>query len=441
MKLFYALIIIFCLQNCSFDNKTGIWKNENNLTKKESDLFKEFKALSSSNESFNSIILPKKNYKIKLSNSINNLEWNDIFYNQTNNSKNFKYNNNNLVVFKSKKISRHQTNDHILFKDNYIITSDQKGNLIIYSLDLKKIIYKFNFYQKRYKNIKKNLNLILDNNTLYVSDNIGYLYAIDFQNKKVLWAKNYKIPFRSNLKVSKNKLIASTQNNNLYFFNKSNGDLLSLIPTEETIVKNQFTNNLSLNNDFTFFLNTYGSLYSIDNNTMKIKWFINLNQSLDINPSNLFIGTEIINYNDKIIVSTNSFTYLINSKTGSIISKNNFSLQLRPVISNDYLFLITKNNLLICKNLIDGTIIFSQDINSQIANFLNIKKKEVEFKNIFLVNSNIYIFLKNSYILKFDINGKIKEVRKLPTKIATQPLFIDGSIIYLDKKNKILVLN
>ena len=441
MKLFYALIIIFCLQNCSFDNKTGIWKNENNLTKKESDLFKEFKALSSSNESFNSIILPKKNYKIKLSNSINNLEWNDIFYNQTNNSKNFKYNNNNLVVFKSKKISRHQTNDHILFKDNYIITSDQKGNLIIYSLDLKKIIYKFNFYQKRYKNIKKNLNLILDNNTLYVSDNIGYLYAIDFQNKKVLWAKNYKIPFRSNLKVSKNKLIASTQNNNLYFFNKSNGDLLSLIPTEETIVKNQFTNNLSLNNDFTFFLNTYGSLYSIDNNTMKIKWFINLNQSLDINPSNLFIGTEIINYNDKIIVSTNSFTYLINSKTGSIISKNNFSLQLRPVISNDYLFLITKNNLLICKNLIDGTIIFSQDINSQTANFLNIKKKEVEFKNIFLVNSNIYIFLKNSYILKFDINGKIKEVRKLPTKIATQPLFIDGSIIYLDKKNKILVLN
>ena len=82
MKLFYALIIIFCLQNCSFDNKTGIWKNENNLTKKESDLFKEFKALSSSNESFNSIILPKKNYKIKLSNSINNLQWNDIFYNQ-----------------------------------------------------------------------------------------------------------------------------------------------------------------------------------------------------------------------------------------------------------------------------------------------------------------------------------------------------------------------
>ena len=34
---------------------------------------------------------------------------------------------------------------------------------------------------------------------------------------KLLWAKNYKIPFRSNLKIYKNKLIAANQNNNLFF--------------------------------------------------------------------------------------------------------------------------------------------------------------------------------------------------------------------------------
>ena len=57
-------------------------------------------------------------------------------------------------------------------------------------------------------------------------------------------------------------------------------NILKLIPTEETIVKNKFINNISLNKIITFFLNTYGSLYSVDNKKMQINWFINLNQSL-----------------------------------------------------------------------------------------------------------------------------------------------------------------
>ena len=101
-----------------------------------------------------------------------------------------------------------------------------------------------------------------------------------------MWAKNYKVPFRSNLKISKNKLIAANQNNDLYFFNKKNGETINFIPTEENIIKNEFVNNIAINKENTFFLNTYGSLYSIDNDSNRINWFINLNQSQDLNPSN-----------------------------------------------------------------------------------------------------------------------------------------------------------
>ena len=66
------------------------------------------------------------------------------------------------------------------------------------------------------------------------------------------------------------------------------GDVIKLFPTEEILVKNEFKNNLSTNKSISFFLNTYGSLYSIDNNNFKINWFVNLNQSSDLNPSNLF---------------------------------------------------------------------------------------------------------------------------------------------------------
>ena len=150
---------------------------------------------------------------------------------------------------------------------------------------------------------------------------LDFLYAFDYKKNKVIWAKNYKIPFRSNLKIFQDKLLASNQNNNLYFLNKYSGDIIKLIPTEETIVKNKFINNLSLNNNYIFFLNTYGSLYGVDKKNMQIKWFVNLNQSLDINPSNLFLGNQIVNNNKKIIISSNQFTFIIDAKTGRIFSK------------------------------------------------------------------------------------------------------------------------
>ena len=32
MKLFFALVLILTFSGCSFDNKSGIWKNENSIS-------------------------------------------------------------------------------------------------------------------------------------------------------------------------------------------------------------------------------------------------------------------------------------------------------------------------------------------------------------------------------------------------------------------------
>ena len=66
-------------------------------------------------------------------------------------------------------------------------------------------------------------------NIIYTSDNLGYLYALNYETNKIEWAKNYKTPFRSNLKIIENKLVTSTENNNLYFFDKMNGNIFKLI--------------------------------------------------------------------------------------------------------------------------------------------------------------------------------------------------------------------
>ena len=267
------------------------------------------------------------------------------------------------------------------------------------------------------------------------------MYAIDYKKNKVIWAKNYKIPFRSNLKIFQDKLLASNQNNNLYFLNKNSGDIINQIPTEETIVKNRFINNLSLNNNYIFFLNTYGSLYAVDKKNMQIKWFLNLNQSLDINPSNLFFGNQIVNDNKKIIISSDQFTFIVEAETGTIIFKKNFSSIIKPIIIDQYFFSISKNNFLIVTNMNNGDILYSLDINQEIANHLNSKKKEVQIKSMMLVNNKIFVFLKNSFLLKFELNGNLFNIIKLPNKMNTSPIFINGLMVYFDFKNRLTIIN
>ena len=442
MKLFLSLISTLFLLSCSFDNKSGIWDSENNPRQNlKKETFADFKTLSSNNRSFDKTIPIKDGNIVKFSPQIKNNSWNDIFYDQSNNTSNFQYTNSNELIFKSKKLTRNITGNYLLLDNDNIILNTEKGDIIFYSLNENKIINKFNFYKKKFKKIPKKLNFIVENNIVYISDNLGYLYSFDYISNKVLWAKNYKIPFRSNLKLSKSKLIAANQNNILYFFDKKNGEIVKLLPTEETNVKNKFINNIASSREQTFFLNTYGSLYAVNNQTMKISWFINLNQSNDLNPSNLFLGNQLVNYKDKIIVSSNNFTYIINKKNGLIISKKNFSSFIRPTVNNENVFWISKNNLLISFNLQNGKILYSYNLDKMISDFLKIKKRNAEFKSIIIAGNQINIFLNNSYVLKLNSIGELVDVIKLPTKMNSYPIFYGNKLIYLDKKNKISIVN
>ena len=188
-------------------------------------------------------------------------------------------------------------------------------------------------------------------------------------------------------------------------------------------------------------MNSYGSLYSIDVNSLQVRWFINLNSSFDFDPLNIFSSNIIVYQNKKIIISTDSHTYVINSANGSIISKLNFSSVVRPIINNNYLFIINKNNYLIAYDLIEKKILYSYNIDNQIAEKLKIKKEKISLKDFMLVQDEFLILLNNSYILSLDVRGKLKEIRELSSRISSKPIFINSSLLYLDKKNRLIILN
>lgn len=440
MRYFYYIFIIILLSSCSFDNKTGIWKNDSIVSEKPKNDFKIFKTINSISSHSQKVIPIDKKFKFKELNSEANYSWEDIYFSKNNNFKNFKINGNFELTFKGKKISSKKI-DNLLFKNDYFIFTDQSGNIIVFSKELNKVITKYNFYKKRYKKIKKKLNIIIENNLLYVSDNLGYLYAFDYTYNRIVWAKNYKVPFRSNIKIHNNKIITSNQNNTLYFLNKKNGEKISEIPTEETVLKNQFINNLSLDNDFSFFINTFGSLYAINNESMRIMWFLNLSKSLDLNQKTSFFSSPIVSKANRLVISTKEFIYVISQQTGSIIHKINISSNHKPVILDDYIFIITSDKFLTTIKIDEGKIIYSYDLNKKISDFLNIKKKEANFKNLMILNSKLVVFLENSFILIFKINGELEQIRKLPTKISSSAIIIDNSILYLDNKNRLSAIN
>ena len=137
------LIILLILTNCSFDNKTGIWKNKNSkLISKQEDRFKDFKKLYTEDESFEEIIEPSEDLDISVSKTKINLKWPDEFYKDSNNLDNFSYKNLNRVIFKSKKLSQYKVNEKILFDGENIVINDEKGNIIIYSVEKQEVVYK-----------------------------------------------------------------------------------------------------------------------------------------------------------------------------------------------------------------------------------------------------------------------------------------------------------
>ncbi len=441
MKKILILIIFLSFISCSFDNKTNIWKNDNRFDEKN-DIFKEFKKISVIKNDFSEIIQLKENFVFQLTRVVSNNSWLDIYYGLNNNIENFKYKNRNQLIYKSKKISNQKINENLLFDGNNIITNDLNGNIIIFSIDENEIVSKFNFYKKKFKRIKKKINLIVEDNIVFVADNLGYFYSFNYKTNEILWAKNFKTPFGSNLKIYKNFILVSDQENELYVLQKNNGELLKKIPTEKIVIKSHFQNNISINdNKAVFFLNSYGTLYSFDINSMNIKWFLNLNKSLDYNPSNLFTGNHIINNNNTVIISSNHETFLLDAETGFIKKKFNFSSSLSPIINKDYIFFITKNNFLVSVNLKNNEILYSSDIDSQVSGYLNSKKKKTFIKDFILMNNNFMIYLNNSFFFEFGINGKLIDIKKLPTKIYSNPIIINESLIFTDRKNKINIIN
>ena len=440
-KINYLIISFFLINNCSFDNKTGIWTGSDQITKKENN--------SKQNTEF---IFKKQNIKIseidlsteqtiKIDKPKNYNEWSQRYQNKSNNINNVTFLNEGNYQ-KLSKISNSRVNKNILVYKNNLFFSDSRGNIGAFSLRENKLLFKYNFYKKKLKKIKKEIKLLVKENTIIAVDNFGYIYSIDYKQKKIVWAKNYLIPFRSNLKIINETLFVSDEKNKVILINIKNGDKIDELYTQPSQAVSDFESNLAVdNNNNLLFMSTSGILYSLNFiNNKSINWIINFKQESEI----IYKGNPIIVSNDKIIISSKDNISLINVN-GAKIWDLNIKSNLSPIVSGNTIFTVNKDNYLILINKNTGQIIFSKNIYSLITEEFqkNLKRKIKKISHIYLTGNKLLLISENSYFIELNLKNiiNINSIKKNPFKISSDVIFNDKKMVFINKSNRIYKVN
>ena len=267
------------------------------------------------------------------------------------------------------------------------------------------------------------------------------MYSIDISSGQLIWAKNFGVPFRSNIKILNNELYLANQDNKIYCINTTDGETKWNFSTTTTLLKSKFKNDIIVNEKGElFFINTNGELYSIDSQSRNINWVANLKDSNSDSGNQIFSSVPLVMNKENIFTITQNSFSKFEIISGARIWSRPISSYLKPTLTKNNVFIVTKEKLLICLNIKDGTVAWSQNINKQIEkNHKKILNRIGKLKNLILAENQILIFTTKGYLLSFNPKDGFLNYYKYLMKggFGSNPIFVDGQMYILGKSKKL----
>jgi len=444
-KLIFFLILL-SLNNCSFDNKTGIWGDSEKEKIRISELEKKQKEIINIEKIYSSDSIFQKEKKlgksIILSKPKNNQEWRTTSLNLENSIGNIYLPGINNIFLKKKigkdKFSTHNAMTPLLAFDNNIILSDDKGT--IFNITKRgKVNWKKNIYKKVYKRIHKSLVFSISENNIYVADNIGFIYSIDISNGNVLWIKNYAVPIKSNMKIFNDKIFLIDQDNKILCFNTKDGSLIWDFLSISSFIKSQNLLSLAVSKDgYLFAITSSADVYKIKVDNGQIIWSRNSAESLYADSTDFFTSSEIVLNDDDIIFSSSFTMYSYDSNTGITNWKNDISSVATPIVDGDNIFIVTENGYFAILNKNSGKINSSVNI----LKVLKRKKQQTKVTGFIMGSGKIYSVTSNGFLIVSSANtGKVEYFKKIGEQNMSPPIISNGELFILLKNSKIVGLN
>lgn len=441
-KYISFFLIFNLLSSCSFDQKTGIWSGEKEekrvqLLEQEQNSVSKVVKLYSTEDVYQKAIKPSKN--LILTTPKKNQSWVMSGQNLQNLLGNIYFEGVNKNFLKKKigknKFSSYQSTSSILFFDNNIFISDDRGT--IFSVNKRgKVNWKKNIYKKIYKKLYKNLSLSIYKNKIFVSDNIGFVYTLNLVNGELLWIKNYNVPNRSNIKIYDGKIFIINQDNRILCLDASTGSLLWNVRSISSFIKSQKLLSISISKkgDVIALLSS-GDLLKIKSNTGNMIWSLNLSGSMFAHDTDFFVASDIVIDGDSVIVSTKSSIFSFDINNGYLNWKENINSINTPIIDDKLLFSISDNGYLISIDKTDGKIIWSTNI----FKVLKKRSRNTRITGFVMGSGIIYATTANGYlIISSAESGQVKKFIKIGNPIYTAPIISDGALYILTANSKVL---
>jgi len=430
IRLTFLIFILFFLSNCSFSEKSRIWKDKEE--KVENQNIKKLFAIEEKK-----IIEFNPDLKLDLS----KLKFNNTILDNQNNFGVQIYDslNKKIVSYKFSKIEDPSNlNYKPLFLSDGLIFFDKKGTITRYN-NSGKVVWKKNHYSKSEKKLRPKLFFTSDGENLLIADSIAKYYSINIKSGELNWLKNGVYSFNSEIKRENDKFFVVDYNNTLRAFSTNDGAELWNFQTEDTFAISDTKNSLIIIRDLIVFTNSIGDITSINIETGLITWQLPTQSSNILNESYNFKTSKLVSDNKSIYFSNNkSEFYSIDGKTGVVNWINEINSNMMPFVIGNLIFTISNEGYLYVLEKDNGNII---RITNLYENYKEKKLSKIKPIGFTIGNTNLYLTNNDGKMIVADlVTGRSTNVVKVSNSMISEP-FIFNKNLFVIKNGSVVQYN
>ena len=430
-KLLLIILILFSLNNCSFNENQKIWKDKDIKLEDKKNIKKIFVKDKVNEVEFNT--------KLKL--DFTKINFSNKVVENKNNYGSFKYKGllEKIGHYKFSKLNnRENFNFKPIFLNDGIIFFNKKGDLIRYNKK-QKIIWKKNYYTKSEKKLKKDLNFSVSNQTLLITDNIAKYYAVDINSGELIWSKSGIYPYNSKIKISEDKFFVIDYQNTLRCYYITTGLECWSLQTNDSLILSNSMHSLIIVDNSIIFTNSVGDITAADVDTGIILWQLPTQSSNIINEIYNFKNSQLVSDGKSIFFSNNKNEfYSIDSKNGTLNWINKINSNLTPVIIDNLILTISNDGYLYVIQKKNGNII---RINHLYKNYKKKKRKYISPIGFVVGSANIYLTNNDGKMIIGDLNsGNVLDTKKISGGLISKP-FIFNENLFIIREGSIIEYN
>jgi len=429
IKYCFIFATIFFITSCGGRDYLGFEKKKIRLKGERVSILKELTANNpSEKKSLTEIILEDA---IVLSNwlqSYNSPSHLSINHISNSNLDNFKYLVSGAGEGKRSKI----LGQPVIYND-LIFFLDAKSNVISFNLKSNKIIWKKNISLKNESNHDIGGGIVIYKDSLIINSPYGQIISLGVLKGEINWEINVDSTIRSTPTIFENKLLSLTSSNKLYALNADDGRLLwqhQGIFNNTTLIDSP---KVAVDENIVIVPYSNGEFFALNLNNGKEIW---RNSFIDIEvkeTSNAFSDIDafpIIKKDIVIITSAIGKLFAVNKKTGTKLWTRDISSTQTPLVNGNSLFIVNKNEEIICLNILDGGTRWVLPIDDELSDY----KKYIWLTPV-LINSKLLLVGGNKKLIVIDTyNGEINKIKNIPNFPASSPIIVSG-IPYLLLRN------